>query len=126
MPVPEAVMLNDTFAAGKQILVFTGCADIVTGLLTVSVTHEEVTVPQGLVTITWYAVPFIAAVTLFTFNVDDVAPAMLVKVPVQLDADCHWYVIPLPVAVIVPRVLQPVAFVFVVARLTIPDGCVIV
>ena len=88
--MPVAAMVNATFVAGKQTLVFTGCVVMTTGVLTVSVAQVDVTDPQGLVTITWYAVPLIAAVTALTISVDEVAPGMFVNVPAQEDADCHW------------------------------------
>ena len=78
-----------------------------TGVLTVKVAHVEVTVPHGLVTTTWYAVPDMAAVTAFTVKVDDVAPAMFVNGPAQLVADCHWYEIPVAAAVTVKVAFEP-------------------
>ena len=49
-----------------------------------------------------------AAVTEFTFNVADVAPAMFVHGPAHPAVDtCHWYVTPLPAAVTAKDALAP-------------------
>ena len=89
MPVPAAATEKVTLFAGKHILVLTGWALIVTGLFTVRVTQVEVTLPHELVILSLKAVPFIAEVTAFTFKVALVAPGIFVKVPEQLNADCH-------------------------------------